>query len=106
MERVKSVALFTLIGAAIATVVSSFFAPKFIAWYNTPGDGVGDALCNPATIIGTTIDSFVRWQLIGAAVGAASGLLLGLIVVVAEAKRLKQRGVNDEPTDAAPPPAT
>ncbi len=98
VERLKTVLLFILTGAGIAEVVASFFAPKFIAWYNTPGDGVGDALCNPAVIIGTTIRSFVEWQLIGAAVGAMVGLILGIIIVRAGIKKQPSGSTGTPPS--------
>ena len=98
MERFKSILLFVFAGALVGEVVASFFAPKFIVWYNTPGAGVGDAICNPGTIISDTIASYVQWQLVGGAVGALSGLILGAIVVRAQAKK-----AATATTDTTPP---
>lgn len=103
IERVKTVLLFALVGAGISQAVASFFAPKFIAWYNTPGEGVGESLCNVNVIVDRTISSFVQWQLIGAGIGALMGLILGVIVVKAGAKTEAGAGPEDRP--AVPPGA-
>lgn len=98
MERVKTILLFVLSFGIVGEVVASFFAPKFIVWYNTPGAGVGDAICNPGLIINDTISAYVQWQLIGGVVGAVAGLIVGALVVRAVAK--KQSG--QRPTVTTP----
>ena len=94
MERVKTILLFVLSFGIVGEVVASFFAPKFIVWYNTPGAGVGDAICNPGLIINDTISAYVNWQLIGAGVGALAGLVVGALVV---AKRKKLEAEKQQP---------
>lgn len=62
---------FTLVGIFIA----SAFAPRFLAWDNTPA--MGAALCNCADVTRQTADKLINLQLTGGATGAIVGLVGG-----------------------------
>lgn len=79
METFKRVVAFLLGGAILGDVVAVLSARAFLPWDNTPG--MGQALCNCPEVTKNTIDAMIRWQLIGAAVGAVAGLVVGVLVV-------------------------
>lgn len=90
----KSLILF-LLGLILGSVVTTFFAPKIITWYQTTSDP--NAMCNCVTTAHNTVQTLVRAQAIGAAVGAVVLLTLGLVVF-----RRRRREPEPQQKPAAP----
>jgi hypothetical protein len=84
----RAAALFSA-GALSGAVVGTLIARSFIPWYQSPGDAMGGAqqLCNLPKVIGATISQVVHYQLIGAAIGAALVLVVGLLLIRAMGHR-------------------
>ena len=95
MGTPKKLLLYVLSGALIGDIAAMIVSPMILVWYETPGDP--GALCNCMTTVKTTSSHFIRGQLIGALGGALLLLIIGIIIVRAQARR--------HPA-AEPPPAT
>jgi len=65
---------------------SSFIAQWFVPKFNAPISGVY-AQCDCASVTLGTAASMFHWTLIGLLVGAATGLVLGLIGAMAREKK-------------------
>lgn len=92
----------TLLGAAVATLLLRSFIP----WYNTPGQGVTQSICDYAVVARSNIDDVIKGQLIGAIIGAVAFLVIGILVH----RRRRQlppggTGTGVQPNTAAPPAA-
>src|SRR5215813_6447184 len=85
MGRSKKLLLYVLSGALIGDIAAMIVAPAILVWYETPGDP--GALCNCVTTVRTTASHFIRGQLIGALAGALLLLIIGIIIVRAQARR-------------------
>lgn len=85
MASVKTVVLFTLIGAVLGTVVVDFIAPAAIAWDHTPRSG--QALCNCTEISHSISGALIQWQAVGSAIGAVGFLVLGILWEVRARKK-------------------
>lgn len=79
METFKRVVAFLLGGAILGNILAVVSARGFLPWDNTPA--MGQALCSCPEVTKNTIDAMIRWQLVGAAIGAAAGLLVGILVL-------------------------
>lgn len=103
MSKVKTLLLFMLTGALLGILVTSLIAPGAYVWYQTPG-GAGPAqeLLVREDVIRTTIDYLLRWQAIGAGIGAVAGLVVGALLTRGPSRRATP------PSTATPtaPPAT
>lgn len=85
MNFMRSVLNFVVAGALLGVLVTSFVAPRFMAWDNTPG--MGKALCDCAETTRQTASRLVNAQLIGCGVGALVGALGGIAFGVARRKK-------------------
>lgn len=93
MSIFKKLLVFALIGALVGDIAAMVIAPGMLAWYETPGDN--GALCNCLVTVRSTTAHFVRAQAIGAGVGMAIFLLIGVFVV---------RGRRHHPVQPSPTP--
>ncbi|MCI0569557.1 MAG: hypothetical protein L0Y66_02285 [Myxococcaceae bacterium] len=89
MSTTKTLLLFLLTGALLGAAVTTWIAPGTYIWWATPGSGTGQELLVRADVIRETVAWLVKWQAIGAAIGAGLFLVLGLLWVRAQAKRAK-----------------
>jgi hypothetical protein len=71
-----------LVGAFLSSLLAQYLVPKF----NAPISGVY-AQCDCASVTLGTAASMFHWTLIGLLVGAATGLVLGLIGAMAREKK-------------------
>jgi hypothetical protein len=71
-----------LTGALLSSLIAQYLVPKF----NAPISGVY-AQCDCASVTLGTAASMFHWTLIGLLVGAATGLVLGLIGAMAREKK-------------------
>ncbi|MBL8951269.1 MAG: hypothetical protein JNK82_10860 [Myxococcaceae bacterium] len=85
MASVKTVVLFTLIGAVLGTVVVDFIAPAAIAWDHTPRAGA--ALCNCGELSHSVATAMIQWQAAGSALGAVGFLVLGVLWELRQRKK-------------------
>ena len=83
MSRTTAILLYMMTGALVGVVIASLVVPPFLSWYNEPGAiNAGkqvETLCNIPELIRYTASRLIRWQLIGAVVGALAGLVPGLM---------------------------
>ena len=77
-----------LLGGLLGSLLAQYLVPKF----NAPISGVY-AQCDCASVTLGTAASMFKWNFVGSLVGAATGLVLGLIGAMAREKK----------HDAAPP---
>jgi hypothetical protein len=100
MAILRRVAVLLSVGALLGGVVGTLIARSFIPWYESPGSAMQGAqqLINLPAVIRSTIDSVIRYQLLGAAVGAVLVLVIGLL-----GARVLARRKADAPA-AAPSP--
>ena len=79
----KTTFILMLVGALIGVVVASFVVPPALAWYTAPGglpQGTQiQALVQIPEVIKYATGRLIHGQLIGAGIGAAVGLIGGLI---------------------------
>jgi ABC-type phosphate/phosphonate transport system permease subunit len=74
----RRVVIFTLLGAVIFSILTTWLGPKMIGWYVTPADQPAALSCQ-AAVVGA-MNRLVQTQLIGTAVGALVGLVLGILL--------------------------
>src|SRR5262245_64262566 len=80
-EGIKTLT-FTLIGALLGIVIASLVVPPALSWYTAPGglpQGTQiQALVQIPEVIAYATGRLMHYQLIGAGVGSALGLIAGL----------------------------
>ncbi len=80
----KTTVIFVLAGALVGAVIASLIVPSALAWYSTPGglpQGAQiQALVQISEVIRYATGRLIRWQAIGAAIGAAAGLGLAIFL--------------------------
>lgn len=85
MSAMRTVLVFTLLGALLGAVAASFIVPPWLGWYNATGAIAGarqvETLCNVPELIRYATNRLLVGQLIGAASGAVLAALLGGAVV-------------------------
>ncbi len=97
MGLLRQVLTFVVGFALLGIIATSFAAPRYFAWDNTPT--AGKALCDCADVTRQTAERLINAQLIGGSAGAVLGLLVGIAFVVGRRKK--------QPPPAAPTsPAT
>jgi gas vesicle protein len=101
----KTVIIFTLVGALIGVAAASLIVPPTLSWYNETGflsqkDQAGQvqAMVNIPQVIRYATDRLIKGQLIGAAVGAAAFLVLGSFVAAGGRKRRTAATASAGPT--------
>ena len=80
----RTTAIFVLAGALLGVFIASFIVPPALAWYSSPGglpQGAQiQAVVQIPEVIRYATSHLIRGQAIGAVVGGAAGLVLGLFV--------------------------
>jgi hypothetical protein len=84
MSPAKTILNLMMVGALLGAVVASFVVPPVLGWYNEPGaispGKPVETLCNVPVLIRYATRRLIEGQLIGAAIGAAIFLVLGIIL--------------------------
>ncbi len=97
----KTTVILMLAGALLGVLVASLVVPPALAWYTAPGglpEGTQiQALVQIPEVIRYATGRLMRWQLIGAGIGAVIGLGVGLF--------LTARGTRVATSDHRPTPA-
>jgi hypothetical protein len=80
---VKTTLILVLLGALLGIVAASYIVPPALSWYTEPGGlphGTQiQALVQIPEVIRYATGRLIRGQLIGATIGAAGGLILGIV---------------------------
>ena len=88
MAQVRAVLMFIVALAFVSVLLVSWVGPRYISWDNTPGSGTAAmCLCSAQALYGA--QRMISYQMYGAAVGGALGLILGIVFVVARKKQLE-----------------
>ena len=81
----KTVLIFVLSGALLGVVAASYVVPPALSWYTAPGGLPQGAQIQAIVAIPEVIryatGKLMRGQLIGGAIGAFAGLVIGILVV-------------------------
>jgi hypothetical protein len=80
----KTTLIFVFAGAFVGAAIASLVVPPALAWYTSPG-GLPRGADIPAVVqipevIRYATTRLIEGQLIGAAIGGAAGLALGIVV--------------------------
>ena len=80
----KTTLIFVFVGAFVGAAIASLVVPPALAWYTSPG-GLPRGADIPAVVqipevIRYATTRLIEGQLIGAAIGSAAGLALGIVV--------------------------
>lgn len=86
MNTFRTLLLWITSGGLTGSFLSSFVAQYLVPKFNAPISGVY-AQCDCASVTLGTSASMFHWTLIGLLVGAAAGLVLGLIGAMAREKK-------------------
>jgi hypothetical protein len=82
---VKTVLIVVLAGALLGVVVASYIVPPALSWYSSPGGLPAGAQIQAVVQIPEVIryatTKLMRGQLIGGGIGAAVGLVIGILMV-------------------------
>jgi hypothetical protein len=97
MALLRTLLNFVVGGALLGILAASLMGPRFLTWYNQPGQG--KALCDCADNTRQTADQLIHYQLLGAGGGSLVGLAGGVAFMVL--RRKKAQGATTTP--AAPP---
>jgi hypothetical protein len=85
MAMLRTLLNFVVAGALVGITAASFIGPRFLTWYNQPGQG--KALCDCADNTRQTADQLIHYQLIGGGSGAGIGLVGGIAFAVMRRKK-------------------
>ena len=81
----KTVVIFVLAGALLGVVAASYIVPPALSWYSSPGglpEGAQvQAVVKIPEVIRYATAKLMRAQLIGAGIGGAFGLVVGILMV-------------------------
>ena len=96
----KGIVIWILAGALIGGAAASVIVPPMLSWYNSAGylsqGGQPAAMVNLPQVVRYATDRLIRWQAIGAGIGAVLFFVLGLVIGG------KSRGNAATPTPAEP----
>ena len=82
---VKTTTIFVLLGALLGIVAASYIVPPALSWYTEPGGLPHGAdvqsLVQVPAVIKYATQKLMYGQLVGGAIGAIVGLVLGILFV-------------------------
>ncbi|MDQ6894729.1 MAG: hypothetical protein M3167_18900 [Acidobacteriota bacterium] len=104
----KTILIFTLVGALLGIAGASVVVPRTLAWYNEAGylsqpqGGQPQALVNLPQVIRYTTDRLIKGQLIGGIAGAAVFLFFGILAARSGSRRRREASVPRAPVAPGP----
>ncbi|OGQ79671.1 MAG: hypothetical protein A2289_17625 [Deltaproteobacteria bacterium RIFOXYA12_FULL_58_15] len=101
LATLKKLSVVALAGAIVGAIVASLIAPRFIAWYVSPG-AAGQALCSCPELAASVASQLLQAQLVGALIGAGVFFIVGILVIRRRMPKVKP----PSQTDIAPPPTS
>ena len=94
----KNTVILMLLGALAGVFIASWVVPPALAWYTAPGGlpqgGQIQAVVQIPEIIRYATGKLIRWQWISAGIGAAAGLVLGLLLGSKSRRRQAERAAQ------------
>jgi hypothetical protein len=81
LAALKTVGVFAAIGAIIGNALATLTAPRILTWYNTPGAGSVQTICNIEQMSQHIFGQLIQAQLIGSGSGAVALIVVGVVVV-------------------------
>lgn len=81
VASLKTVGAFAAIGAIVGDVLATLIAPRFLTWYNTPGAGSIQTICNIEQMSQHIFSQLIQAQLVGSLVGVLLFIGIGVVVV-------------------------
>ncbi|NTX05352.1 hypothetical protein HUA74_27670 [Myxococcus sp. CA051A] len=98
MNAAKTLLNFVLAGTLLGILVASWAGPHFIGWYNeTPL--ATQTMCNLPQVVRNVSSDLLTWQTIGAGIGAAAFLALGILFTLRGNRKAREQEAQ------TPPPA-
>ncbi|MFY2556140.1 hypothetical protein ACN469_00695 [Corallococcus terminator] len=98
MNTAKTLLNFVLAGALLGILVASWVGPSAIGWYNeTPL--ATQTMCNLPQVIQKVSSDLLGWQSVGAGIGAAVFLVLGILFTVSMNRKARRQ---ETPPPGAP----
>ena len=101
----KTAVILMLAGALIGIAIASFVVPPALSWYSEPGglpEGTTiQALVQIPEVIRYSTGKLIRWQTVGAGLGAAAGLVLDIAL---RARRRSQLKLQEAAATTSEPP--
>jgi hypothetical protein len=104
----KNTVILMLLGALAGVFIAAWVVPPALAWYTAPGGlpqgGQIQAVVQIPDVIRYATGKLIRWQWISAGIGAAAGLVLGLVFGSKSRRRQAERTphTNQSQTQAGP----
>jgi len=80
VAALKTVGIFAAIGAILGDALATLVAPKLLTWYNTPGGGSVQTICDIEQMSRHIFGQLIEAQLIGSGIGALLFIVLGGLV--------------------------
>src|SRR5258708_31291780 len=87
LAALKTVGVFAAVGAIIGNVLATAISPRFLTWYNTPGAGSVQTICNIEQMSQHIFSQLIEAQLVGSAIGMVLFIVVGVLVVRRRAGR-------------------
>lgn len=89
IAALKTLLTFVLAGAFGGLATASWLGPKWLEWDNTTRLQATQTMCNLPEVVRSITTELLGYQLTGTGVGAGTGLLLGIVLLVMRSKKHK-----------------
>ena len=87
LASLKTLFTFLLAGAFGGLATASWLGPKWLEWNNTTNIPVAQTMCNLPEVVRSVAAQLLGYQLTGTGTGAAVGLALGTVYLVARRRK-------------------
>jgi len=80
VATLKTVGVLAAIGAIVGDALATLVAPRILTWYNTPGAGSVQTICNIEQMSQHIFGQLIQAQLVGSGIGAVLFVVIGVLV--------------------------